>query len=118
MYKLGRALKSRILTFMIGYNSSEVVKKSTPNSPYNMNPTVLENIFILLEKNGSSKGLSIASSGFASKSFTSLYSVALSYTQSFTLGKIPPLFRSIGPFCVKKSSQDHQIVDKARRLSF
>ena len=59
---------SRILTFKLGYNSSEVVKTSTPNLPYSINPSGLENIFILLKKNGSSKWLSIASAGFASKS--------------------------------------------------
>ena len=59
---------SRILTFMFWYNSSEVVKKSTPNLPHKINLFGLEKIFILLEKNGSSKRLSMASSGFASKS--------------------------------------------------
>ena len=51
---------------MFGYNHSEVEKKSTPNSAYNMKPAGLLIILILFVKKGRDKGDAINSSGNSS----------------------------------------------------
>ena len=54
--KLVRAMITRSLTFISGYSSSEVEKESTSSLPYNIKPSDLLSIFILLAKKGSNKG--------------------------------------------------------------
>ena len=55
--KLGRARIRRSLAFTFGYGNSEREKKSIPSSPYNIKPSVLLSIFILLIKKGFRKNV-------------------------------------------------------------